>query len=208
MVIGHNQRVAWGFTNLGPDVSDFYLEKVRATSYLRDGRYVPLRERPETIHVAGGKDVQITVRETVHGPILSDVVPNVARAGDTAPVEGKAHGGGYDVSLAWTGLHPGRTADAIFALDTAQSFPQFQAAARDFAVPAQNLVYADVDGHIGYQAPGQIPVRASSTPATRPATGPRRAGSPGTTGRATSPSPRCPRRTTRRRGSSSRPTRP
>jgi penicillin amidase len=168
VVIGHNQRVAWGFTNLGPDVSDFYLEKVRAASYLRDGRYVPLRERPETIRVAGGKDVRITVRGTVHGPVLSDVVPNVARAGDTAPVEGKVHGGGYDVSLAWTGLRPGRTADAIFALDTAQSFPQFQAAARDFAVPAQNLVYADVDGHIGYQAPGQIPVRASSTPGTPP----------------------------------------
>ena len=58
--------------------------------------------------------------QTVHGPILSDVVPNVARAGDTAPVEGKPHGGGYDVSLAWTGLRPGRTADAIFALDTAR----------------------------------------------------------------------------------------
>ncbi len=168
VVIGHNQRVAWGFTNLGPDVSDFYLEKVRATSYLRDGRYVPLHERSETIHVAGGKDVQIRVRTTVHGPILSDVVPNVARAGDTAPVEGKPHGGGYDVSLAWTGLRPGRTADAIFALDTAQTFPQFQAAARDFAVPAQNLVYADVDGHIGYQAPGQIPVRASSTSGAPP----------------------------------------
>jgi penicillin amidase len=168
IVIGHNQRVAWGFTNLGPDVSDFYLEKVRAASYQRDGRYVPLRQRTETIRVAGGKDVGITVRETVHGPILSDVVPNVAKAGVTAPVAGRPDGGRYDVSLAWTGLRPARTADAIFALDTAQSFPQFQAAARDFAVPAQNLVYADVDGHIGYQAPGQIPVRASATPGAPP----------------------------------------
>ena len=105
--------------------------------------------------------MQITVRQTVHGPILSDVVADLASAGATAPVEGKSDGGGYDVSLAWTGLRPGRTADAIFALDTAQSFPQFQAAARDFAVPAQNLVYADVDGHIGYQAPGQVPIRQS-----------------------------------------------
>ena len=112
--------------------------------------------------------MQITVRQTVHGPILSDVVADLASAGATAPVEGKSDGGGYDVSLAWTGLRPGRTADAIFALDTAQSFPQFQAAARDFAVPAQNLVYADVDGHIGYQAPGQVPVRQSATPGAPP----------------------------------------
>ena len=168
VVIGHNQRVAWGFTNLGPDVSDFYLERVRGASYLRDGRYLPLSRHEETIHVAGGKDVQITVRRTVHGPILSDVVADLASAGATAPVEGKSDGGGYDVSLAWTGLRPGRTADAILALDTAHSFPQFQAAARDFAVPAQNLVYADIDGHIGYQAPGQVPIRQFATPGAPP----------------------------------------
>jgi penicillin amidase len=67
------------------------------------------------------------------------------------------------VSLAWTGLLPGHTADAIFKINTAQNFTQFRAAARDFAVPAQNLLYADTAGHIGYQAPGQVPIRASST---------------------------------------------
>ena len=167
-MIGHNQSIAWGFTNLGPDVSDFYLEQVQGDSYRRLKGFLPLTEHTETIKVAGGKDVTITVRETVHGPLLSDVIPSVAQAGQTALVDGKAETTSYAVSLAWTGLLPGHTADAIFKIDTAQDFAQFRDAARDFAVPAQNLLYADNQGHIGYQAPGQIPIRASSTAGAPP----------------------------------------
>jgi penicillin amidase len=162
IVIGHNQNIAWGFTNLGPDVSDFYLEQVRGESYRRGKKYLPLKEHTETIKVAGGPDVTTTVRETVHGPLLSDVIPAVAQAGKSALVEGKSETTSYDVSLAWTGLLPGHTADAIFKINTAQDFTQFRAAAKDFAAPAQNLLYADTSGHIGYQAPGQIPIRATS----------------------------------------------
>ena len=168
IVIGHNQSVTWGFTNLAPDVSDFYLEEVRGDTYRRGKGYLPLKERTETIKVAGGSDVTTTVRETVHGPLLSDVIPSVAQAGKSALVEGKAEPATYDVSLAWTGLLPGHTADAIFKLNTAQDFAQFRAAARDFAVPAQNLLYADTEGHIGYQAPGQVPIRATSAPGAPP----------------------------------------
>ena len=168
IVIGHNQSIAWGFTNLGPDVSDFYLEQVRGDSYRRGKTYLPLKERTENIKVAGGQNVTITVRETVHGPLLSDVIPAVAGAGQTALVEGKAQTIPYAVSLAWTGLLPGRTADAIFKINTAQDFAQFRDAAKSFAVPAQNLLYADTQGHIGYQAPGQIPIRASSTAGAPP----------------------------------------
>ncbi len=163
IVIGHNQSIAWGFTNLGPDVSDFYLEQLRADSYRRGNKYLPLKQRVETIKVAGGQNVSITVRETVHGPLLSDVISSVAEVGKTALVEGKAETTSYAVSLAWTGLLPGHTADAIFKINTAQDFAQFREAAKDFAVPAQNLLYADTLGHIGYQAPGQVPIRASST---------------------------------------------
>ena len=163
IVIGHNQSVSWGFTNLGPDVSDFYLEQVNGQTYRRGKSYLPLKEHTETIKVAGGGDVTMTVRETVHGPLLSDVIASVAQAGKSALVEGKAAPATYAVSLAWTGLLPGHTADAIFKINTAQNFTQFRAAARDFAVPAQNLLYADTAGHIGYQAPGQVPIRASST---------------------------------------------
>src|ERR1019366_9395981 len=112
IVIGHNQSIAWGFTNLGPDVSDFYLEQVSGDSYRRGNSSVPLKKHTETIKVAGGRDVTITVRETVHGPLLSDVIPSVAQAGRSAPVEGKAVTTSYAVSLAWTGLLPGHTAAA------------------------------------------------------------------------------------------------
>jgi len=168
IVIGHNQSIAWGFTNLGPDVSDFYLEQVRGDAYRRGKSYLPLKQHTETIKVAGGPDVSITVRETVHGPLLSDVIPSVAQVGTTALVQGKADVSAYDVSLAWTGLLPGHTADAIFKINTATDFAQFRDAAKDFAVPAQNLLYADTAGHIGYQAPGQVPIRASSTAGAPP----------------------------------------
>jgi penicillin amidase len=168
IVIGHNQSIAWGFTNLGPDVSDFYLEQVSGDTYRRGNSYLPLKEHNETIKVAGGPDVTSTVRETVHGPLLSDVIPSVAQAGKSALVEGKAEAASYAVSLAWTGLLAGHTADAIFKINTAQNFAEFRSAARDFAVPAQNLLYADTQGHIGYQAPGQVPIRVSSTTGAPP----------------------------------------
>lgn len=168
IVIGHNQNIAWGFTNLGPDVSDFYLEQLQGDSYRRGSGFLPLKVHTETIKVAGGPNVTTTVRETIHGPVLSDVISSLAQAGKNALVEGKAETASYAVSLAWTGLLPGHTADAIFKLDTAQDFTQFREAAKDFAVPAQNLLYADTKGHIGYQAPGQIPIRLSATPGTPP----------------------------------------
>ncbi|MDN5795338.1 MAG: penicillin acylase family protein [Intrasporangium sp.] len=168
VIIGHNARIAWGMTNLDPDVTDFYLEQVEGDTYLRDGAAKPLATRTETIKVAGGADVTIAVRSTVHGPILSDVVPAVAEAGDRVVVRGAPQSNHYAVSLAWTALAPTTTADAIFALDTASNWDQFRAAAALFAVPSQNLVYADVDGHFGYQAPGRIPIRRSSTPGAPP----------------------------------------
>lgn len=166
VVIGHNQRIAWGFTNLGPDVTDFYLEKVDGNRYLRDGHMVPLQSRIETIKVAGADPVRITVRSTVHGPILSDVLSDVRGVGQRAPV---ARGVpdrdlGYVVSLAWTALQPGRDMQALFALNRATDFASFRAAALQMDAPAQNIVYADVDGHIGYQAPGRIPVRSARVP--------------------------------------------
>ncbi|MGO4599156.1 penicillin acylase family protein [Terrabacter sp. 2RAF25] len=168
VVIGHNDKVAWGMTNLGPDVTDFFLEQVTGDAYLRDGANTPLVQRKEVIKVAGGADVPITVRSTVHGPILSDVVPDIDTAGDRSVVRGAAQSNRYAVSLAWTALTPGTTADAIFALNKAGNWSDFRKAAALFSVPSQNLVYADTAGHIGYQAPGKIPVRRSSTPGAPP----------------------------------------
>ena len=166
VMIGHTQRIAWGMTNLAPDVTDFYLEKVDGDRYLRDGRYVPLQSRQETIKVAGSAPVTITVRSTVDGPLLSDVSSDLQNVGLRAPVSkgSPLRDQGYAVALRWTALQPGHDMDAVFAVDSATDFPSFRSAVQKLDVPAQNFVYADIDGHIGYQAPGRIPVRNGDLP--------------------------------------------
>ncbi|MER6299908.1 penicillin acylase family protein [Kitasatospora sp. NPDC001539] len=163
VVIGHNKDIAWGFTNLGADVTDLYLEKVTGPdTYQVDGKDVKFDLRKETIKVAGGEDRTITVRTTQTGaPLISDQsteqqnVGRYAPNGSSAPDRGT---GGYGVALQWTALSPGKTMDAVFELDRARNWDDFRSAAKDFAVPAQNLIYADAK-NIGYQAPGVIPVR-------------------------------------------------
>lgn len=161
VVIGHNDRIAWALTNLGADVTDFRLERIDLSGrVLRDGEWVEMTTRREVIEVAGGATEVLTVRSTDHGPLVSDVIAAAADAGAHAPVfaageDGHVHG----LSLTWTGLEPGKTADAILGLNRARDVHEFRTALADFAVPAQSVLYADVDGHIGYQALGAIPVR-------------------------------------------------
>ena len=161
IVIGHNDRIAWGFTNLGAG---------RLRLLPREGhrRHVPARRQAGAADDADRRrsrspaatDVTLTVRSTVHGPIVSDVIDSVAAVG--AQGAGPAHvpqQDTYAVSLAWTALDPGndRRRDLRPRHGHATS-PSFRAAAAKlFEVPAQNLVYADTDGHIGYQAPGLDP---------------------------------------------------
>ncbi|MEV7009439.1 penicillin acylase family protein [Streptosporangium sp. NPDC051022] len=160
VMIGHNARIAWGFTNLGPDVTDLYLERTRGDSVEIAGEWRPMEVRIERIKVAGGEPVELRIRATPHGPIVSGVLGDAREAvpGATANLGEKADG--IEVALRWTALDPGRTADAILLLNRAENFEQFREAASSFEAPAQNLIYADVDGNIGYQAPGRIPVRA------------------------------------------------
>ncbi|WP_162794898.1 penicillin acylase family protein, partial [Nonomuraea lactucae] len=148
VVIGHTNKIAWGFTNLGPDVADLFLEQVTGDTYLFKGEKVKLEARQEKIKVAGGGTVTITVRSTRHGPLINEVIGGV-KPGD----------GANAVALQWTALMPGRTADAIFAINEATDWHEFRAAAALFEVPAQNLLYADAEGNIGYQSPGRIPIR-------------------------------------------------
>ncbi|HEY2673768.1 MAG TPA: penicillin acylase family protein [Rugosimonospora sp.] len=171
VVIGHDARIAWGFTNLDPDVTDLYLERVRGDQYEVDGQWRDLTVRKETIKVAGGKPVTLTIRTTDNGPLLSDASAELRTIGakpdvdpdgtpaQTAAPAADAGSAGYAVALRWTALDPGHTMDALFALNSAGNWDQFRAAAAQFEVPAQNIVYADVDGNIGYQSPGRIPVR-------------------------------------------------
>ncbi|WP_406401667.1 penicillin acylase family protein [Streptomyces sp. NBC_00879] len=171
VIIGHNQDIAWGFTNLGADVTDLYLEKLTGDSYQVGTEKRRLTTREEVIKVAGGSDRKITVRSTEHGPLVSDRSDELEKVGQKAPVStAPDRGAGYGVALQWTALQAGRSMDAVFALDRAKDFATFRAAAKNFEVPSQNLVYADAKGHIGYQAPGTIPVRAEGD-GTTPAPG-------------------------------------
>lgn len=174
VIIGHNADIAWGFTNLGPDVTDLYLEKVEGETWLQDDEAQPLDIRTETIEVRGGDDFELQIRETAHGPLISDVSQEFSSVGANAPTDEPdpaGRGNGYGVALQWTALEPGTTADAILALNRASNWDEFRAAAADFEVPAQNLVYADREGHIGYQAPGRIPIRKSGNDGRMPAEG-------------------------------------
>ncbi|MFD7979922.1 penicillin acylase family protein [Streptomyces sp. NPDC059071] len=176
VIIGHNDSIAWGFTNLGADVTDLYLEKVGTDGYVVDGKTKPFITRDETIKVAGEADRLIKVRSTEHGPLVSDRSTELEKVGKTAPVGNAAPDrgtSGYGVSLRWTALQPGKSMDAVFELNRAKDFQAFRAAAKDFEVPSQNLVYADTAGNIGYQAPGKIPVRskAANYDGTLPAPG-------------------------------------
>ncbi len=152
IVLGHNSRVAWGATNIGPDVQDLYRETVDPDDparYLYKGESIPFDVRKETIKVAGGDDVVIEVRSTRHGPILNDV--------DTR-LDGED-----PIALAWTSIRePDGAFTSIFHLNTVGDFEEFRAALDGYGSPSQNFVYADVDGHIGYQFPGRVPVRAGA----------------------------------------------
>ncbi|AVT28849.1 penicillin acylase family protein [Plantactinospora sp. BC1] len=170
VVIGHNERIAWGLTNLPTDVTDLYLERLDGDRYAVGDQWRPLAVREERISVAGESARTVRIRHTRHGPLLSDAFGQLRDIGakpplgpDGAPAETAqpAPGGGYAVALAWTALEPGRSVEALFAVNQARNWADFRAATALFDSPAQNFVYADVDGNIGYQAAGSVPVRGA-----------------------------------------------
>ncbi len=144
VVVGHNQRVAWGFTNVGPTVTDVYIENFNADgAYQTPSGWVQPEHRMEIIHVKGQPDETVDVRITRHGPIITEIVP-----GETRPL-----------ALRWTlydGIHM-----PFFDVDSAQNWDEFQKAFSQLDAPGQNVVYADVDGNIGYHTTGKVPIRAA-----------------------------------------------
>ena len=159
VIVGHNDRIAWGFTNVAPDVLDLYIEKINPSNpnqYEVNGQWVDMKVISETINVAGASPVSLTVRYTRHGPLVFD---NPAGHKDIQDTWGTALPADFAISLRWTALEPVHLFKAIFGLDAAQNWTEFRQAARDFAVPSQNMVFADIDGNIAYQTPGNIPMR-------------------------------------------------
>ncbi len=168
VIIGHNDRIAWAFTNTGPDVMDLYVEKINPTNpnqYEYMGKWLDMDVHTETIMVDGGQPVDIQVRVTRHGPIISDtygplkniVTPTATAFKDRAGIDLPKD---YAIALRWTALEPGSVFQAIWGFDKAKNWTDFRNAAKNFIVPAQNLLYADVDGNIGYQMPGNVPIRS------------------------------------------------
>ncbi|MDE0132507.1 MAG: penicillin acylase family protein [bacterium] len=161
ITIGHNGFVAWGFTSLVGDVSDLFIERVHPEDpflYEVDGKWLPMSTRTETIEVANGDPVEITIRETHHGPVVSGIYD---------PVD-ELEGGGavslpdpHAASLAWTALQTTRNMEAVLGMVLARNWEEFRAAAALFDMAPLNMVYADADGNIGYQATGLIPIRGA-----------------------------------------------
>ncbi len=151
--LGHNGRIAWGFTNTGPDVQDLYIEKIVAGEpdrYLAPDGPRPFTVRQERIFIKDDDPVTLMVRTSRHGPILSDVLGS---ARTELPQD-------YALALAWTALREDDlTAQAVFGIMAAKDWAQFKEALRSFHTPQQSIVYADVEGNIGFYAAGRIPLR-------------------------------------------------
>jgi penicillin amidase len=144
VIVGHNQRIAWGFTNVGPAVTDAFIENFNGQgAYQTPQGWQQPEHRAEVIHIKGKPDVTVDVRITRHGPIITDTLPGETR----------------HVALRWT-LYDGLRMP-LFDVNSAQNWDEFRKAFSQFDAPGQNVVYADVEGNIGYQATGHVPIRAA-----------------------------------------------
>ena len=143
---GHNRFIAWGFTNLGPDVQDLYVEKFNDSGeYLTPSGWMRPETRREVIRVKGRPDVILDVEITRHGPIITPVLKDEKRK----------------IALRWIANEPIGQEFPFFEINSAQNWQELRAALSKYVAPAMNLVYADIEGNIGYQASGLLPLRAA-----------------------------------------------
>ncbi|MET3681950.1 penicillin amidase [Alkalibacillus flavidus] len=150
VILGQNDNIAWGVTNVGPDVQQLYLEKRHEDDphqFLYDGDYYEADVITETIHVDGQESIDYDVIETKHGPVISEFAE---------PVE--AQEDGTVMSVDWTALEATKELSAVLQMNRASNWDEFETALEDFHAPAQNFVFADKDGTIAYKANGRIPI--------------------------------------------------
>lgn len=149
IILGHNEKVAWGVTNVGPDVQDLYIEipnPDNPTQFQYDDEWEQAEVRDETIRVKDEEDVPFEVVVTRHGPIITDVIYK-----DEKP--------DAVFSMQWTALEPSNELEAIMDLNKADDWESFETALEAFGAPAQNFVFASTDGTIAFKANGKIPIR-------------------------------------------------
>jgi len=142
VIFGHNERIAWGFTNMQADAVDYFIEKMDAqhpNQYFYKGAWHETQRRTEEIAVRGEPTVRLEIEATVHGPLVTN------------------HG--LRLALAWTGLGPTLEIMAIAHFSTARNVSDFREALVDLTVPALNVAYADADGNIAMAPHGALPLR-------------------------------------------------
>ena len=151
IVAGHNADIAWGVTNMMADESDFYIVKVDSAdslSYWFDGKLIRMEIWSEEIQVEGESPVEVLIRTTRHGPIVSDIRTPVQRS--SVP---------FVAAMRWTGSVPIDRVEAFHGINRAKNWEQFLSGVEKFPGPGQNFVYGDRDGNIGYVPGGLIPIR-------------------------------------------------
>jgi len=165
VVIGRNKFIAWGETNVMGDVQDLFRERLDASGTHAEfrGAQEPLQVVNETIVVKGAAPVTLAVRISRHGPLISDAINANNAESKKTPKPAPLH----PLAFRWTALEAtDSTLIAALRVNEARNWSEFTNALRDWVVPAQNFVYADADGHIGYYAPGRFPVRAAGDGST------------------------------------------
>ena len=149
VVIGHNENIAWGVTNFGPDVQDVFVERINPDNpnqYEVNGQWVDMEIVPQAIKVKGEDEpVEWAARATRHGPLVSDATDERGQA----------------LALRWPALDPADTTiEAFLGINYAANWNDFTETLKSYVAPVQNFVYADTQGNIGYYGPGKIPIRA------------------------------------------------
>ncbi|MGB7340337.1 MAG: penicillin acylase family protein [Phototrophicaceae bacterium] len=168
IIIGHNERIGWGVTNLGTDVLDLYQMQFNPDNdlqYMWNGEWRDAELREEVINYGDGGSTTIQVRVTHLGAIIND--------NQVDDETGELLGFNNENPLAfhWTADETGTIIEAILRLNRAQNWDEFRDALEFWDIPAQNFVYADVDGNIGYQTQGRFPIRAEGHTGVMPVDG-------------------------------------
>jgi penicillin amidase len=146
VVIGHNDHISWGFTNVGTDSQDLYILTINPENpdqYLLDDEWRDFDVRTETIEVASSENREITIRESYWGPVISDLTPDDDQV----------------LALRWVGFDGDRNAEVLLHYNRATNWEEFREAASMYGSAGQNAIYADVEGNIGYQMTGLVPIR-------------------------------------------------
>lgn len=160
VILGKNDQIAWGATNMMADVQDLYLEQLNPgdpTQYLADGRWQKFISRSEKIHVKADfpaalraklKPVEINIQHSIHGPVISGIVNGIEQP----------------VAMQWTALEPKDTSyEAFYRLSRARDWAEFKVALSVHVAPALNFLYADKQNNIGMVGAGKIPIRKKGT---------------------------------------------